>query len=38
VFHADDTQVMRGFKRLKQQAHPERDAWTEGGFAAGVPG
>jgi hypothetical protein len=38
VFHADDTQAERGFKRIKQEACPERDAWTEGGFAAGMPG
>lgn len=31
--HADDDQLMRGFKRLKRQMHPEREAWVRGGWA-----
>jgi hypothetical protein len=35
VIHPGDAQVTAGFKRVKQRLHPERDAWTKGGFAAG---
>jgi hypothetical protein len=30
--HADDEAIMRGFKRLKRTLHPEREAWTKGGW------
>lgn len=30
--HADDEPMMRGFKRLKRTLHPEREAWTKGGW------
>lgn len=33
VVHDGDDQVLRGFKAMKQQLHPERAGWTEGGFA-----
>jgi hypothetical protein len=32
VFHPDDDTVTRGFKKIKQQIHPERAQWTAGGF------
>jgi hypothetical protein len=30
--HPGDFPAMRGFKRLKRQLHPEREAWTKGGW------
>lgn len=36
VFHENDSRVTRGFKRIKQQVHPERAGWTKGGFEAGA--
>lgn len=35
VVHQGDSQAMRGFKLVKQRAHPERAAWTKGGFTPG---
>lgn len=32
VIHEGDSQVMTGFKLVKQQMHPERAGWTKGGF------
>lgn len=32
--HADDDATMRGFKALKRKLHPEREAWTAGGWDA----
>lgn len=32
VIHEGDSQAMAGFKRIKQQVHPERAEWTRGGF------
>ena len=32
VFHDGDEPHVRGFKRIKQGLHPERAAWTKGGF------
>jgi hypothetical protein len=30
--HSDDDAMMRGFKSLKREFHPEREAWTAGGW------
>lgn len=30
--HQGDEAMMRGFKRLKREMHPEREAWTAGGW------
>jgi hypothetical protein len=32
--HANDTAMIRGFKRLKRQLHPEREAEVRGGWAS----
>jgi hypothetical protein len=37
VLHGDEDRLMRGFKHLKQQLHPERASWTRGGFKPGEP-
>ena len=37
VIHSDDSQVIRGFKRIKQRACPERAEWTKGGFTPDNP-
>jgi hypothetical protein len=31
--HADDSTILRGFKRLKRIMHPERESWTAGGWS-----
>lgn len=31
--HGNDDPVMRGFKRVKRALHPEREAWTRGGWS-----
>jgi hypothetical protein len=33
--HTDDDQTMRGFKRIKRMLHPDREAWTRGGWSTG---
>jgi hypothetical protein len=35
VVHQGDSPAVRGFKLVKQRAHPERAAWTKGGFTPG---
>jgi len=34
--HAGDEPMMRGFKRIKRQLHPERESWTRGGWSPDV--
>lgn len=31
--HPDDDATMTGFKALKRRLHPEREAWTAGGWS-----
>ncbi len=33
--HPGDESLMRGFKRVKRELHPEREAWVRGGWGAG---
>ena len=30
--HENDDTAMRGFKQIKRAMHPEREAWTKGGW------